>query len=247
MTGDQMWSSSLTPVMTKEYITFGDNGKCRVHSVGMVKVSEFVTLRRVALVKSFGFNLLSVSQLLDEHFGVRFKMGALRVLDSRGDHVCMIIPEVQIFRADFFQCVDSSRCLIVGISADLWKWHRRLGHLSFDLLSRLSRLGLVRGSPKLKYRKNLVCAPYRHGKMVAASHPPRAWFAVLWVIREIIVPGQGKKPSSSTMATTVGSATTTTTIKGGTQAPTFSIITMEVIILTISTINPPLKILSWPS
>jgi hypothetical protein len=69
----------------------------------------------------------------------------------------------------------------------------------------------------------------------------------LWVIREIIVPGQGKKPSSSTMATTVGSATTTTTIKGGTQAPTFSIITMEVIILTISTINPPLKILSWPS
>jgi transposase InsO family protein len=44
--------------------------------------------------------------------------------------------------------------------------------LSFDLLSRLSGLGLVRGLPKLKYQKEFVCAPCRHGKMVASSHPP---------------------------------------------------------------------------
>jgi hypothetical protein len=34
MTGDRRWLSSLIPVMTKEYITFGDNGKGRVLSVG---------------------------------------------------------------------------------------------------------------------------------------------------------------------------------------------------------------------
>jgi transposase InsO family protein len=62
--------------------------------------------------------------------------------------------------------------LVAGFSVELWKWHRRLGHLSFDLLSRLSGLGLVRGLPKLKYQKDLVCAPCRHGKMDAASHPP---------------------------------------------------------------------------
>jgi hypothetical protein len=45
MTVDRQWFSSLTPVMTKEYITFGDNGRGRVLSVGMVKVSESVTLR----------------------------------------------------------------------------------------------------------------------------------------------------------------------------------------------------------
>jgi hypothetical protein len=172
MTGDRRWFSSLTPVMTKEYITFGDNEKDRVLLVGTVKVSESVTLRRVSLVKSLGYNLLSISQLLDEGFEVRFKTGCSRVLDSRGDLVCTIIPEGQIFRADFSQCVGSSCCLVVGVSAKLWKWHRRLGHLSFDLLSRLSGLGLVRGLPKLKYQKDLVCAPCRHGKMVAASHPP---------------------------------------------------------------------------
>jgi hypothetical protein len=47
-----------------------------------VKVSESVTLRHVAFVKSLGFNLFSVSQLLDEGFEVRFKTGASYVLDS---------------------------------------------------------------------------------------------------------------------------------------------------------------------
>jgi hypothetical protein len=120
MTGDRWWFSSLTPVMTKEYITFGDSGKGRVLSVGTVKVSESVTLRSVSLVKSLGYNLLFFCQLLDEGFEVRFKTGCSRVLDSRGDLVCMIVPEGQIFRADFSWCVGSSRCLVAGVLAELW-------------------------------------------------------------------------------------------------------------------------------
>jgi hypothetical protein len=75
MTGDRRWFSSLT---------FGDNGKGRVLSVGTMKVSESVTLWCVSLVKSLGYNLLSVSQLPDDGFQVRFKMGCSRILDSRG-------------------------------------------------------------------------------------------------------------------------------------------------------------------
>jgi hypothetical protein len=92
MIGDRRWISSLTPVMTKEYITFEDNGKGTVLSVGTVKVGEFVTLKRVSLVKYLGFNLLSVSQLLIEGFEVCFKTGASRVLDSQRDLMCTIIP-----------------------------------------------------------------------------------------------------------------------------------------------------------
>jgi transposase InsO family protein len=51
-------------------------------------------------------------------------------------------------------------------------WHKRLGHLSFDLLCRLSGIGLLRGLPLLKFQSNLVCAPCHHGKMIAASHSP---------------------------------------------------------------------------
>jgi hypothetical protein len=68
MTGDKGWFSSLVPVMSRTYITFGDNGQGRVLSEGEIKVSDKVTLRCVAIVQSLGFNLLSVSQLLDEGF-----------------------------------------------------------------------------------------------------------------------------------------------------------------------------------
>jgi hypothetical protein len=63
----------------------------------------------------------------------------------------MIIPEGQIFRADFSCSLGPTRCLMAGPSSDLWKWHRQLDHLSFDLVFRLSGLDLVRGLPKLKF------------------------------------------------------------------------------------------------
>jgi hypothetical protein len=72
MTGDNGWFSSLVPVVTRRYITFRDNGCGRVLSEGEIKVSDKITLRRVALVQSFGYNLLSVPQLFDEGFEVLF-------------------------------------------------------------------------------------------------------------------------------------------------------------------------------
>jgi hypothetical protein len=103
MTGDKGWFSSLVPVVTRRYITFGDNGRGRVLSEGEIKVSNKITLRRVALVQSLGYNLLSMSQLLDEGFEVLFRPGGSQILDSRGDLVCMVVPEGQVFRADFSQ------------------------------------------------------------------------------------------------------------------------------------------------
>jgi hypothetical protein len=172
MTGDKGWFSSLVPVVTKRYITFGDNVRGRVLSEGEIKVSDKITLRRVALVQSLGYILLSVSQLLDEGFEVLFRPGGSQILDSRGDLVCIVVPEGQVFRADFSQSSGVERCFLAGSSSELWKSHRKLGHLSFDLLSRLSKLNLVRGLPRLRLEKELVCAPCRHAKMVASSHPP---------------------------------------------------------------------------
>jgi len=92
--------------------------------------------------------------------------------------VCKIKPFGRIFQADFSLSSGPSRCLVgsdpspsVG-SFELWKWHRMLGHLSFGLLVRLSSMGLIRGLPKLKLEKDLVCHPCRLGKMVATSHTP---------------------------------------------------------------------------
>ncbi|WVZ93799.1 hypothetical protein U9M48_039754 [Paspalum notatum var. saurae] len=172
MTGHRKWFSSLNPVSTKEYITFGDNGQGKVLGVGSVSLSAKLSLREVAFVQNLGFNLVSVSQLLNDGFEVHFKKGACRVLDAEEILVCSLLPSSQVFRVDLTSISGPARCLVASPSTDIWKWHRRLGHLSFDLLVRLSSMGIIRGLPKLKAEKDLVCHPYRHGKMVAPSHTP---------------------------------------------------------------------------
>jgi hypothetical protein len=96
-----VWFSSLVSVVSKRYITFGDIGRGLVLSEGQIMVSDNITLRRVALVHSLGYNLLFVSQLLDEGFEVLFRPSGSRILDSLRDLVCMVVPDGQVFRADF--------------------------------------------------------------------------------------------------------------------------------------------------
>jgi hypothetical protein len=82
MTGSSKWFSSLDPMQCKEYITFGDNIKGKVLSRGTIWVNESFVLKDVALVLNLHFNLLLVSQLLQDGFEVRFKTGLSQVLDS---------------------------------------------------------------------------------------------------------------------------------------------------------------------
>jgi hypothetical protein len=64
-------------------------------------VSDKITLRRVALVQSLGYNFISVSQLLEKGFEVLFRPGGSQIFDSRGDLVCMVVLKGQVFWADF--------------------------------------------------------------------------------------------------------------------------------------------------
>ena len=123
---------------TKEYITFGDNSQGKVLGVGSVLLSAKLSLRKVAFVWNLGFNLVSVSQLLDEGFEVRFKKSACCVLDAEETLICSLLSFGQVFKVDLTSVSGPTHCFVASPSADIWKWHRRLGHLSFDLLVRLS-------------------------------------------------------------------------------------------------------------
>jgi hypothetical protein len=52
---------------------------------------------------------------------VLFCPGSSRILDSRGDLVCMDIPEGQVFRADFSQSSGVECCFQASSSSELWK------------------------------------------------------------------------------------------------------------------------------
>jgi hypothetical protein len=151
-------------------VTFGDDKKSKVLRTGVIKVNDCFTMNDITLVDRLRYNLFSVSQLCDADLSVLFHKTDSNVLDSSGKRVCDISRIGNVFQADFSSAQSSFRCLISQSSFELWKWHRRLGHLSFDLLCRLSGLGLLRGLPLLKFESDLVCAPCRHGKMIVASH-----------------------------------------------------------------------------
>jgi hypothetical protein len=92
MTESSKWFSSLDPVIGKEYITFRYKSRGKVVSRGTIRVNESFILKDVALDSNMHFNLLSVSQLLEDDYEVRFKKGLSRVLDARGDLICQIFP-----------------------------------------------------------------------------------------------------------------------------------------------------------
>jgi hypothetical protein len=158
MTENKKWFSSLTPLSHKKYVTFGDDKKGKVLDTSIIKVNDHFTLNDVALVNKLMYNLFSVSQLVDADLDVLFHKSSSRVLDSSGKVVCGISRIGKVFQADFSFTQSSVKCLISQSSSELWKWHRKLGNLSFDLLCRLSGLGLLRGLPLLKFKSNLVCA-----------------------------------------------------------------------------------------
>jgi hypothetical protein len=143
MTGNKKWFSSLTPLSHKEYVIFGDDKKGKVLGTDVVKVNDHFTLNDVALVDRLRYNLLSISQLVDADLHVLFQKFDSRVLNSVGNLVCGVSWIENVFQANFSLAQSSLRCLLSQSSSELWKWHRRLGHLSFDLLCRLSCLGLL--------------------------------------------------------------------------------------------------------
>jgi hypothetical protein len=71
MTENSKWFTSLDSMQCKEYIIF----RGKVLSCGTIWVNKSFVLKDVALVSNLHFNLLSVLQLLQDGFEVRFKTG----------------------------------------------------------------------------------------------------------------------------------------------------------------------------
>jgi hypothetical protein len=121
MTGDKKWFSSLTPLSHKEYVTFVDDEKGKVLGTGVIKVNNNFTLKDVTLVDKSGYNLMSISQLVDDDLDVLFHKSGSKVLDSCGDLVCGISRIGKVFQADFSFAQFSMKCLISQSSIELWK------------------------------------------------------------------------------------------------------------------------------
>jgi hypothetical protein len=125
-------------------VAFGDDKKGKVLGIGVIKIIDHLTLNDIALMDKLRYNLLFVSQLVHADLSVLFRKSDYRVLDLSGGLICGVSQIRYVFQVDSSFSQSSLRCLLSQSSSELWKWHMRLGNLSFELLCRLSGLGLLR-------------------------------------------------------------------------------------------------------
>ena len=146
---------------------FGDNSKGYVIGIGKVGYSKTPTITNVLLVKNLKHNLLSISQLCDKGYKIKFEKDKCHIEDNNSTIIFEGIRKKNIYILSM-KVSNDNLCLLANTS-DPWICHKRFGHLNFKLLSRLSKHDLVRGLPKMNFKVDSLCDACQLGKLRKSS------------------------------------------------------------------------------
>ena len=150
-------------------VTFGDNTKGKIIGVGDVGNGTSPLIENVFLVDNLKHNLLSISQLCDKGYRVIFESSKCLIENVCNNEVVFFGDRSEnVYTIDIEKLSCKNQCLSV-LNDDSWLWHRRLGHASMHLLSKLSKKEVVRGLPNLPFQKDKICNACRFGKQVRSS------------------------------------------------------------------------------
>ena len=162
MTRDKSKFIDLNKTKT-ETVIFGNDNRANIIGKGTVNLgTQKGREENVLLVEDMTHNLLSVSQICDH--------GPTCVFDSKG---CEIVKQgtnkvvatttrtpQNIYILDR---VNQVKCCI-SKEDESWLWHRRLGHIKFENLVKISRSKVVREMPEITKPVNTMCKQCQHGK-----------------------------------------------------------------------------------
>ena len=158
MTGRMDRFASMSSMQDGGVVTIGDGNKCKVIGVGIIGKSPNTMLRNVNCVEGLTHNLLSVGQLCNIGYRIVFYNNEVNIVK---DNVILFKGTSlnNIYTINLSISSDL-KCLVVSQEA-CWMWHRRLGHIHFDLITKLNRRQLVRGLPLIKCDKGRIlrCLP----------------------------------------------------------------------------------------
>ncbi|KAI3718223.1 hypothetical protein L6452_19085 [Arctium lappa] len=150
-------------------VTFGGNGKGYTRGFGVLS-NGTTTFRRVAYVDGLKHNLLSISQLCDKDYEVRFTKKACSVLNEKGKLALSGHRRENVYVIDMDSTITENLCFLSKATSDVnWLWHKSLFHLNFKTLNSLSSKELVSGLPQHSYAKESLCSACEKGKQTKAS------------------------------------------------------------------------------
>ncbi|KAH9794255.1 hypothetical protein KPL71_004834 [Citrus sinensis] len=169
MTGNYAWFSSFTKIENGGDVSFGDNSKGKILGIGNVGKVFSTLIENVCLVENLKHNLISISQLCDKGYKVIFDKLSC-VIENSCDGKTLFVGNrcgnFYIIDIEYASTLD--KCFS-ALHDDCWLWHRRLGHASMDLISKISKDDLVKGLPKIGFQKDKICEACQFGKQIKTS------------------------------------------------------------------------------
>ncbi|XP_050387942.1 uncharacterized protein LOC126804739 [Argentina anserina] len=173
MCGNIEHFTTLNENIVSGIVTFGDARKATILGKGTVESQNLGRLENVLFVEGLATNLVSVSQLTDEFEDVWFNRKRCIVLDDQGNVVLGGKRSIDnCYHASTDSCVlFSNKCLKTITTDETFElWHRRLGHVNYQDLQKLSNQQCLRGMPKLSGRIDKMCGDCKSGKQTKSSH-----------------------------------------------------------------------------
>ncbi|XP_059073266.1 uncharacterized protein LOC131874064 [Cryptomeria japonica] len=153
------------------FVRFGDNSGAFVRGKGTLLLNDDTPIHDVYFVEGLKHNLLSVSQICDSGYNVSFSSQGCAIKNKSGKIVATGLRTI----GNVYNLLDSTdyennvgMCLM-GQVEENWLWHKRLGHVNFDNLVRISKNQNVRGLPILSKPLNIVCKECLKGKQTKVS------------------------------------------------------------------------------
>ncbi|KAL8116541.1 hypothetical protein AgCh_022893 [Apium graveolens] len=144
-------------------VTLGDSNTVRIIGKGTI-CNDMFAISNVRLVDGLKYNLISVSQLTDAGHKVKFDKDVCYIGTQSYGFALIAKRKGNIFVLDFDEEQEEICLATVQDQQNLWHW--RLGHVHKDLLRKISSHDLVRGLPKLKFKKVEPFTACQLGKQV---------------------------------------------------------------------------------
>jgi RNase P subunit RPR2 len=144
-------------------VSFGDNKSAKIIGKGKVSLgSQKATTENVLLVEDLKHDLLSVSQLCDQGHTLLFNSQECRI--RKEDTGKLVATTIKTPNNVYILNKIGKEVCCVGQTDESWLWNKRMGHLSFENLVKVSNHQEVRGMPKIIKPSNPICKHCQHGK-----------------------------------------------------------------------------------
>jgi len=150
-------------------VNFGGNQSGKIIGMGTIGNSS-ISINNVWLVDDLEHNLLSISQFCDNGYNVMFGKTNYTVINKDNKSIVFKGKRVEnVYKINFSKLVDQKVICLLLMNEKKWVWHKRLRHANWRLISKLSKLQLVKGLPNINYYSDALCGACQKGKIVKSS------------------------------------------------------------------------------